>query len=65
MGVHGNSREQAFATLVGHATASVVAAAHAGHAPAKGVAVALVALEDLILCFVVGVTVVDVAVSGD
>jgi hypothetical protein len=42
-----------------------VAAAHAGHAPTEGVAVALVALEDLILRFVVGVTIVDVAVGGD
>jgi hypothetical protein len=63
--VHGNSREQALAALVGDAAASKVAAAHARHAPAEGVAVALVALEDLIFCFVVGVTVFDVAVSGD
>lgn len=65
MSVHGNSREQAFAALVGDAAAGKMAAAHARHAPAEGVAVALVALEDLIFCFVVGVTVFDVAVSGD
>ncbi|KAI6765597.1 hypothetical protein HG530_006667 [Fusarium avenaceum] len=59
--VHGNSREQAFAALVGDAAAGKVAAAHARHAPAEGVAVALVALQDLIFCFVVGVTVFDVA----
>ena len=40
-------------------------AADAGHAPAESVAVALVAFENLVSCFVVGIAVEDVGVGGD
>lgn len=64
MGVHGDGCEQAFAALVAGTTIDEVTAADAGHAPTKGVAVTLVALEDLVLCLVVGVTVLDVTVGS-
>ena len=65
MRVHGNRLEQALAALVVYAAASVVRAANTGHAPAEGVTVALVAFEDLVSCFVVGIAVEDVGVGGD
>lgn len=65
MRIHGDRLEQALATLVVYAATGVVCAADAGHAPAEGVAVTLVAFEDLVSCFVVGVAVGNVGVSGN
>lgn len=64
MGVHGDGCEKALAALVAGTAIDEVTTAHAGHAPAEGVAITLVALKDLVLCLVVRVTVFNITVGG-